>query len=98
MYPILIVEFSPDERYHLPSLKEVPDADGIGEWWLTHAAVPISVSLVWLDMSSIVWHSEDMPDICKSVRWHNTPPAWGNHPWLNGKGHPLESSESEEHE
>lgn len=97
IYPIIIVEFSKDEDYYKPTIDEVPDVDITNEYWIRYDALPISVRLVWLDMYSIKWKSEDKPEICKQVEYYDIPPNWGNHPWINGKGHKLDCSEQEEY-
>ena len=95
IYPIIIVEFDSNEEYYKPSLQQVPDREDTNEYWLMCECKPISLHLVWLDMYSIAWYSEiDLR--AKSVDYYEDVPEWGNHPWLNGKGHALDSSEMED--
>ena len=102
VYPIIIIEFEVDERdVYTPTLLQVPDAEYTGEKWLLETTMPKNVCAAWLNMYSVVWDGYQVFNNhavyrCKSITftpWDELPKM--NHPWLNGKGHVLESSEEE---
>lgn len=91
VYPILVSSFwTEDLDLYKPSSEEVPDVEETREIWALNQAIPAYVDLIWLGMDSVFvpWENEH---ICEYVRFFKEPPEWGNHPWLNGKGHNLDS-------
>lgn len=100
VYPIIVQTF--DGRNAMrPSREQVPDWPWTNEFWITEPVHPLSTELKWLDMYSIrmasVPETEACPGppyACKSVCFVE-PTENSAHPWLNGKGHVLESSEYE---
>lgn len=102
VYPIIIQVFNVEESdIHVPTKEEVPDAEDTHELWLCKDAQPLVTELCWLDMYSVKWNDggEELPymghppltdiQFCRDV-------VGRDHPWLNGKGHILDSSEMEE--
>lgn len=94
MYPILIAEFSDFEEYYSPTPEQVPDVGMTNEHWILNRAIPESVEIVWLNMFSILWDNSYCPR-CRSVKLYWRPLPDATHPWLNGMGHTLDSSEYE---
>lgn len=94
VYPILVVEFSDDNDWYHPTKEQVPDVETTGEIWSLHPLKVIRSEIRWMSPESIVWDPKDN-SVCKSVRFV-TDLEGKDHPWLNGKGHPLESSEDED--
>lgn len=99
VYPILVVQFADDLPYYIPSPKQVPDSVVTNEQWLLEPATPISVQLAWLGMRSILWEEDKRAlhgYICGPVQLdYSASPVNKDHPWLNGRGHILDSSEEE---
>ena len=89
VYPIIILTYSPEEEYYAPTEEEVPDVRQTEEHWLCYPAEPIHVELVWLFMYSIEWTGPYRTE-CQSVWTIDEKRPDGDHPWLNGRGHPLE--------
>lgn len=99
VYPILVVKFADDLPYYEPTDEQVPDQSITEERWLLEPAKPVSVQLAWLGMRSIIWREEPRAlhgYACNSVDLDYVffPPD-KDHPWINGRGHVLESSEEE---
>lgn len=100
-YPIGIIKIEVDEDYlHTPSSKEVPDADLTGEKWLLDMSGIKSVEskLVWIDNNSVLVNFNDLiGDVdfsiyaCDHLSYSDTPYSDCHHPWLDGKGHLLNS-------
>lgn len=94
VYPIIILTYSPDEEYYIPSVDEVPDVELTHERWLRYPAEPVYADLVWLTPYSIIW-AETNCTVCESVRLLDEEKPFGDHPWLNGKGHSLDSNRAD---
>lgn len=81
-------------------MAQVPDCDVTNEWWLLEACKPVSVEVRWLGMFSVMFEEKysvgkhAIVFACTSINWLQ-PVENMNHPWLNGRGHVLESSEDE---
>lgn len=90
-YPIIIQAYAVDPAdVHKPTPEEVPDADMTGELWLTKPTRPIRREMVWLPMDAITAPE----DVVLDVRMLSTEEAiryMYNHPWLNQRGHCLDS-------
>ena len=97
VYPILILQLSAD-ALHKPTPEQVPDVNNTNENWITSPATIESAEIRWLDANSIIWEELDgHPDYrAKSVKFTDKKLADADHPWLNGRGHELNSSEPEE--
>lgn len=93
-YPIILLAFD-NEGLYTPSEAEVEDVGRTREHWFLAPKKPKKVELRWLDMFSVRWLSEETPEICKSVKFLSSTEGY-DHPWLNGKGHILESSRCED--
>lgn len=93
VYPILVLEFK-DVDVTVPTKEQVPDIEATGELWITESLKPSKVTPCWLTMRSIIWDDDDCRS-CRSVDLLSEPSAMYDHPWLNGRGHYLESSEEE---
>lgn len=102
VYPIIIQVFDVGtSEVYTPTEKEVPDVSDTHELWLCRDAQPLVTELYWLDMYSIHW--DDGGDALPHM---GHPPLTDiqfyidvtgrNHPWLNGRGHILDSSEMED--
>lgn len=103
VYPVIILEFDTDDIVE-PTSEQVPDVNLTDECWITKPLYPTQARLVWLDPWSLEFLDED-PDaldkfIPSRLSYDVTDAVQGryNHPWLNGKGHILDSSEEEEPE
>lgn len=92
-YPVLIAEFH-GVRCEAPSAAQVPDVGTTGERWILDPARPDLIRVAWLDAYSIGIKDDDPSGnvICTSVRLLEDPSGY-SHPWLDGRGHPLDSSE-----
>lgn len=100
-YPIGIIKIKVDEDcLHTPSIKEVPDADLTGEKWLldTSGIKSVESKLVWIDNNSVLVSFDDPIDdmdfsiyACDRLSYSETPYPGRHHPWLDGKGHLLNS-------
>lgn len=91
-YPILILEFENGGEY-TPDKHQVPDVETTHEHWLLNPAKPKKISLKWLNSYSIkIQENENGQAICKSVKFLESTENY-HHPWLDGAGHPLESSD-----
>lgn len=104
VYPFLLLSFSQFEGYYTPSEKEVPDVGVTNEHWLRKPACPETVDLLWLTSNSIAWDQDINADdfgqgseICAVVDYLKEPPAWGIHPWLDGRGHTLDGVSAEKY-
>lgn len=100
VYPILVVEL-PDElpdgqSWYKPTEEQVPDVERTGEVWSLYPVKPVRSEIKWLSMFSITC-DEDDEEICTAVEFE-TDLVGKDHPWLNFKGHPLESSQMEDEE
>lgn len=100
VYPIIIQAFDGKTAIR-PTREQVPDWPWTNEFWITEPVRPLWTELRWLDMYSIrmagIPETEEIsgpPYACKSVCFVK-PTEASTHPWLNGKGHVLESSEYE---
>ena len=82
-------------RRTLSGNEEVFDVEMTHEHWFLTPKKPKRVHLRWLGMYSVYWKSDDECRICKKVRFLRSPKGY-DHPWLNGKGHILESSRRED--
>jgi hypothetical protein len=111
-YPIIIQTYQvPLSEVHKPTPKEVPDAALTGELWLTKPTRPVKREMLWLMMDSISV-TEDVdeylaktgfidgaPVVCVSVITTDEAVRCGfNHPWLNCRGHCLDSLAPEDDE
>ena len=90
VFPVLVLDFGDRDDYVKPSCA---GSDEVGEMWLTVPAKPKSASLHWISSSGIEvndrFGSDEYPVFCKRV-WFSDPFGM-DHPWLNGKGHKLNS-------
>lgn len=96
VYPILICEFDDPEVYK-PTIEQVPDVGLTRERWLLQPAIPDRVCLKWLHSRSIRWSQKVLARhkwVCKNVDFVEPTPI-SKHPWLNGFGNVLDSSEEE---
>lgn len=94
-YPIIVCEF-PDEipgnPYVNPSKAQVPDVSLTGEKWLLRPAVPTKTELRWLDQYSLRIDTDAERTVCTKVEFVEDPEGF-HHPWLDGRGHPLDCSD-----
>lgn len=93
-YPVIVLEFD-DDGVYAPTVEQVFDVEMTHERWFLTPKKPKRVRLRWLGMYSVYWKSDDECRICKKVRFLRSPKGY-DHPWLNGKGHILESSRRED--
>ena len=98
VYPVIILEFDvPMNLLYKPNKHQVPDVDITNEYWLTRPVKASKVMLKWLNPRSIIWEETYRPEMwykCKKVTFTRSVKG-RNHPWLNGRGSILESSEQE---
>ena len=92
-YPVLVLEL-PSKSGGIdwidPGEDKVPDVARTGEKWSLSPVPVLKAEIRWLDAYSIRI-DEDTCD-CKSVSFLDDP-SGRDHPWLNGKGHPLDCSQ-----
>ena len=96
VYPVIICEFDNIDPYR-PSVEEVPDVGLTREGWLFEPTLPDRVYVKWLYPHSIRWNKKALKDrkwVCKSIEFVE-PHVLNKHPWLNGFGNVLDSSEEE---
>lgn len=94
-YPVIICEF-PDEipgnPYVIPSEAQVPDVGLTNERWLMMPARPSKMELRWLDQYSLDIDTNAERTVCTGVKFVENPEKY-HHPWLDGRGHPLDCSD-----
>lgn len=93
VYPVLVLALDPEAPFFEPDESLVPDVKRTHELWCTQPVDVLSCELKWLSPYSVIV-DEDDEELCVKVRF--VPDAKARkreHPWLNGKGHPLESSQ-----
>lgn len=95
VYPVLVQTFDGSKAIR-PTLKQVPDWPWTNEFWITEPVQPISTELRWLDMyslhcSEVAGEAANPSYVCRSFKFVEPGPE-NNHPWLNGKGHMLDSN------
>lgn len=81
VYPIVVCSL--EGTFFSPARALVPDVHTTGEVWATSPCRVVSANLVWVGKKSIIYE-EDRVTACMYAN-----PAGKDHPWLNGKGHPL---------
>lgn len=94
-YPVILVTFETDEAAVVPTAVQVPDVETTRERWLVEPVIPSDVRLRWLDPRSVIL--DEACEKCERVRFlrtrrNGTPLFPRSHPWLDGRGHVLESS------
>lgn len=102
VYPVVVLTFSDTQLYHKPFLAEAPDCDISHEMWLMESAIPITVELRWLGANAI--HYQEAVSIgvrtpvweCIRIGWVDELLSAFKHPWLNGRGQVLSSTETED--
>lgn len=100
-YPLILVMFNvTDDEVYVPSVEEVPDVWFTQERWLLEETKPEYVELVWVYPESIRYDivGKQLQDkvifYCTQCHYTYEPLEGRHHPWLDGKGHVLESSET----
>lgn len=95
-YPVIVMKFPDGLAYTRPGTDMVPDVNATDEHWLLAPAVPEWVRLKWLGAYSILY--DDEPDLaaCRKITFLRSP-LHRLHPWLDGRGHKLDSSETGDH-
>lgn len=94
-YPVVVATFETDEPAATPTIAQVPDVETTNERWLLTPVIPSRVELKWLDPRSVILDEEC--ERCERVRFlrlraDGTPLSRRSHPWLDGRGHVLDSS------
>ena len=94
VYPLAVLELRSDLPYVMPSEEDVPDVAVTNEKWLLTSTKPVKNYILWLRSDSVGYHRikycGDVYIICDTFRPLSDPTGY-DHPWLNGKGHPLYS-------
>ena len=91
-YPVLVLTFPDGIEDVVPDKTQVPDAALTGERWILRPVIPQTVELRWLGAYSVML-DEDMAR-CTGVTFLTDSELKSmHHPWLDRKGHPLESSQ-----
>lgn len=96
-YPIVVATFY-NVGVWKPTEEQVPDCMLTNEHWITNSTIPDRVELLWLHMRSIHWEYDYIGESYKCTLVNFIPDdklEYYNHPWINGIGHTLESSENE---
>lgn len=88
-YPIMVIKFKDDEGWTVPSKAQVPDVEDTGERWLLKPARPEKIYIKWLDACSIQMKDGACRTVCSALKFLKDLSGY-DHPWLNGKGHPLD--------
>ena len=93
-YPVILVEFDDSLPWITPTKSQVPDVDDTHELWLLEPARPKSMRLRWLNAYSIgIRENEDTGGtVCADVTFVEDIDGF-DHPWLNGKGHYLDTGD-----
>lgn len=97
-YPVLVEEFNRPLVYR-PYGEQVADGIYTREHWILVPTTPNRSKIIWLTAKSILWKEVkgfNMGYACKKLHYTDTPKPNMNHPWINGHGHVLESSDEEE--
>lgn len=99
VYPVIVLTFEFDKPLYRPTVDQVPDVDLTDEHWILDDAEYVDFKIEWLDMFSIKVAEKTSvqcrPEyVCAGVNFIS-PSGDSNHPWLNGLGHPLDSSDEE---
>lgn len=90
-YPVVVLEFPDGTPCVRPDPALVPDAGKTGELWITGTIRP-EARLEWLGARSVVMDGACAR--CVRVDFLSERELRGkHHPWLDGKGHPLESGQ-----
>lgn len=91
IYPIIILVLD-GESFYRPSPHEVPDVDITNEHWYLKPAKVLKKELRWIGHDSIKTNKTYSGSLrCTRVEYVKSTIGF-DHPWLNGKGHPLECS------
>lgn len=88
-YPVLIAKFSDYAGWTVPSMSQVPDICDTDERWLLSPARPEKIYLKWLDAYSIKMREGKTRTKCVALKFLDGLAGY-SHPWLDGKGHPLD--------
>lgn len=83
-YPLAICTLLGD--FIRPSKAQVPDVEITNELWSLYPCVVADTSLVWLGRRTVQYEED------RVVSFTTVDPTGKDHPWLDGKGHPLISS------
>lgn len=96
-YPIIKIEFDDNPHIYFPSKDLVPDVHMTLEHWLLTPTHVHSAEIIWLDPWSVKIEEPEIytPIEYKAYTTDDVKNKNLNHPWLNGKGHILDSSEQE---
>lgn len=90
IYPVIVCEVDGD--FIKPDPLQVPDADFTQEYWSLEKVCVVSAELKWLGCNSIKVDVRGRGEYVTDIEW--VEPRNGlHHPWLDGKGHPLNSSD-----
>lgn len=94
-YPVIVCGFPddiPGNPYVDPSEAQVPDVRLTGEKWLLRPAVPVMAELRWLNQYSLRIDTDAERTVCTNVKFVENLDGF-RHPWLDGRGHPLDCSD-----
>lgn len=84
VYPAVVCSL--EGSFITPSRTQVPDVKNTRELWSLDVCKVIDASLIWLGRRSVQYEDE------RVVSFTPTSSEGKDHPWLNGRGHPLLSS------
>lgn len=87
-YPVMIAKFK-DDGWTVPGKDQVPDIEDTGERWLLRPERPEKIYIRWLDAYSIGMKNGKTRIKCASMKFLRDLHGY-SHPWLDGKGHPLD--------
>lgn len=86
-YPVLVLELDDETDWFSPSPDQVPDVELTGEKWCLKPVSVRRAEIKWLGPYSIKLGKNQ--EVCQRVSFLKGPEG-RDHPWLNGKGHPLD--------
>ena len=92
-YPVIVMKFPDGLDYVKPGADQVPDVDITDEHWLLEPAVPEWARLRWIGAYSILYDDEPELAVCTKITFLRSS-LHKLHPWLDGRGHKLDSSET----
>lgn len=96
VYPIIVMCLESDHVIK-PTTEQVPDAEETDEHWILSPAKVIKSKILWLNPWSIKFEDNDKPEPIYVVTYKTSQIKHLDHPWLNKKGHKLDSNKMEDY-
>lgn len=90
IYPCIVCKVDGD--FFAPGVDLVPDVELTQEQWSLSPARVLSAELRWLGSDSLAIEIKGATELVTAIHWVE-PSSSLHHPWLDGKGHPLDCSD-----